>query len=301
MRRVVLRSSISWHTRLYSILAAFKRREQNHTHILRKKIKRMLPQITAPNLNLLVEPLTQDGFASFGTVIENPATASARSTHTPQVVQANQNTALKYINVSHMPNYYNLAPSNKPARAIMNMFVCWPRKLASFSSTTTTGREDETYKFAVRILERHAFTPQTFVPLGLAAAEASSVYLVIVAPTRADESSHDSPYPLHVPRFASSLDAHVLPKGPGWPDLGRARAFVANGSQAVTYAAGTWHAPMVVLGAKAIDFLVVQYANDVALEDCQEIEITSEADSDGLNVLVDATRLGVKLDERAKL
>jgi ureidoglycolate lyase len=61
--------------------------------------------------------------------------------------------------------------------------------------------------------------------------------------------------------------------GSGLPDLDNLRAFIAKGSQAVTYGAGTWHAPMVVLGNKPVDFVVVQYANGVGLEDCQEVEI----------------------------
>jgi ureidoglycolate lyase len=53
----------------------------------------------------------------------------------------------------------------------------------------------------------------------------------------------------------------------------------------VTYGPGTWHAPMMVLpplekevedghtgGTGTIDFLVTQFANGVAEEDCQEVE-----------------------------
>lgn len=59
--------------------------------------------------------------------------------------------------------------------------------------------------------------------------------------------------------------------GAGLPDLTRARAFVATAEQAVTYGAGTWHAPMVALGepGTALDFVVVQFANGVDVEDCQ--------------------------------
>ena len=48
--------------------------------------------------------------------------------------------------------------------------------------------------------------------------------------------------------------------------------------QAVTYGAGTWHAPMVALGEKgtAVDFVVVQFANGVAVEDCQEVFLRGE-------------------------
>ena len=57
------------------------------------------------------------------------------------------------------------------------------------------------------------------------------------------------------------------------PDVRRIRAFVASAAQAVTYGAGTWHAPMVALGEEgtAIDFVVVQFANGVGVEDCQEV------------------------------
>ncbi|CAD0106973.1 unnamed protein product [Aureobasidium uvarum] len=281
----------------------------------------MLPYIIAPNLNLPVRPLTQDAFAEFGTVVENPVNATGRSQQ-PKVVKANQGSALKYIDVSHVSNFYHLAPSGHPARAVMNMFVCSPRQLQPASSGSDITQE-QTSKFPVQILERHPFTPQTFVPLGLAAEDATTAYLVIVAPT-CRTTDRPLPYPQHAPKqqrswteifsraqpspvdhstFSSSGSSPEpqLPKGPGEPDLSRACAFLANGSQAVTYGPGTWHAPMVVLGAKAIDFVVVQYANDVGLEDCQEMEIKTETGSDGFNVVIDSARLGPKVHERAKL
>lgn len=54
------------------------------------------------------------------------------------------------------------------------------------------------------------------------------------------------------------------------PDLNNIKAFIARGGQAVTYGAGTWHAPMVVLGQRRVDFVVVQFVNGVDEEDCQE-------------------------------
>lgn len=41
----------------------------------------------------------------------------------------------------------------------------------------------------------------------------------------------------------------------------------------MTYGAGTWHAPMAVIGDERIDFVVVQFANGIAEEDCQEVEL----------------------------
>ncbi|KAK2054123.1 hypothetical protein LY76DRAFT_597244 [Colletotrichum caudatum] len=70
------------------------------------------------------------------------------------------------------------------------------------------------------------------------------------------------------------------------PDLARLKAFVAYPGQAVTYGAGTWHAPMVALGPQgtAIDFVVTQFASGVAVEDCQEVEL--EPASEGAGVVV---------------
>ena len=68
------------------------------------------------------------------------------------------------------------------------------------------------------------------------------------------------------------------------PDLTCIRAFVApldnplSQNTAVTYAPGTWHAPMIVLGSKRVDFLVTQFANGVTDDDVQEVLIGSGPD-----------------------
>lgn len=68
------------------------------------------------------------------------------------------------------------------------------------------------------------------------------------------------------------------------PDLENLRAFVVRGDQAVTYGPGTWHAPMVVLGDKAIPFVVLQYANGVGGEDCQEVLVRAGDAGEGVGV-----------------
>ena len=103
--------------------------------------------------------------------------------------------------------------------------------------------------------------------MGLSPDDLSTKYLVIVAPTLPAEQKHPQ-------------------QGP--PDVQNLRAFVAHGRQAVTYGAGTWHAPMVVVGKKRIDFVVVQTVNGVSEDDCQEIEIEQEGVS-----------ASVALDERS--
>lgn len=178
--------------------------------------------------------------------------------------------------------------------------------------------------FDVNILERHPFTTQTFIPMGLSQAERHTQYLVVVAPTLPASMSRQRtgrppPYPTPKverrksikdifsrarpspftnevappPSSFSRLHPSQRPKGPGLPDLKNIRAFIATGNQAVTYGAGTWHAPMVVIGDRPIDFVVVQFANNVGIEDCQEISlIPQKGAEEGIAVQIDSDPSG---------
>lgn len=300
----------------------------------------MPPQVTAPNLQVAVQRLEPHAFSPFGTVIQNPEHTHAASPTHYNVVSANQGSALKYTDVSHLTNYYPLAPSRKPAKAIMNMFVCSPRELHAIADDAEehqcTAPNDEPVTarkqmFPIRILERHPFTPQTFIPTGLSPNDRTTAYLVIVAPTLPATSGkpavRDAPYPVQAPTYRDSLSRIFSkarpspftntkdppsagssfqpgvqkPKGPGGPDLTQIQAFIADGSQSVTYGPGTWHAPMVVLGTNSVDFVVIQYANGVALEDCQEIEVAACGDEEGLVAIVDSSLFGRTPQEKAKL
>lgn len=291
-----------------------------------------------------MELLTPTAFSQFGTVIENPATSPSSKLAIPHRVpppahvQANQGSATKYLDVTHMSNLYSLAPSKKPAKAVMNMFVCAPRNLRanepSESIPSSWGdldldEDDSNGNFDrqlldVTILERHPFTTQTFIPMGLAAQDKHTQYLVIVAPTLPASASkrhigRPPPYPTPMaerkksfrdifarsrpapytttstppaPQF-SKLHPSARPKGPGLPDLKNLRAFVARGDQAVTYGAGTWHAPMIVIGDRPIDFVVVQFANEVGVEDCQEVVLKpGKLAREGVVVMVDSDGAG---------
>ncbi|KAF2259977.1 hypothetical protein CC78DRAFT_536717 [Lojkania enalia] len=302
----------------------------------------MPTSMPSPSIRIPVELLTQSSFSQFGTVIENPAHSNAPLSQRlppPAAVSANQGTAIKFIDVTHMLNIYSLAPSKKPARAVMNMFVCAPRDLRphepSSSMPSSWGDIDldddddddgnsDRELFDVPVLERHPFTTQTFVPMGLSQSDRHTQYLVIVAPTLPASASRrhtDRPPPYPTPEirkersikdiFArarpspftneaapppsqfSRLNPSQRPKGPGLPDLKNMRAFVATGNQAVTYGAGTWHAPMAVIGDRPIDFVVVQFANGVSIEDCQEIILKPDPKADeGMVVMVDSDSSG---------
>ncbi|KAK0289044.1 hypothetical protein LTR35_000419 [Friedmanniomyces endolithicus] len=267
----------------------------------------MVPKISASSRVIHAEVLDPTTFALFGDVTQNPATHDDLPRLHRQ--EANQGSATKWLDVTRMRDWYDLGQSRKRAEVAMNMFVCKPRQLDTRAGSVV---------FPVKILERHPFTPQTFLPLGVDRA-AETCYLVIVAPTlplrsrKGSDERLEPPYPVLSPRLKRSLRERLLGarpnlftndsssrttpaspvssgsgrKGPGLPDLENIRAFVARGDQAITYGAGTWHAPMVVLGQKAIDFVVVQYMNGVAIEDCQECELEAEAGADGLTVDLD--------------
>lgn len=234
----------------------------------------MPDRLDVSGLSLCVpaEPLTTAAFAAFGDVMENPrpdvqpsqfgevfgrgnssSSSSTEAHHAFSPVSANQGSAIKYQHVSRLADRYVSAgaPSGRPSAAVANVFVCAARPLLAedetLSSSSTLGL------FPVTILERHPYTTQTFVPL-TGGGGGHTRYLVIVAPTVDNGSSTDSSH-----------------RGP--PDVARLRAFVARGDQAVTYGAGTWHAPMAALGTPgtSVAYAVFQFANGVGPEDCQEM------------------------------
>ncbi|KAI0014900.1 ureidoglycolate hydrolase [Xylariomycetidae sp. FL0641] len=237
----------------------------------------MLIGTTTPPSPLLLtaEPLTRESFAPFGDVLTNPNPANTPSNTSPTTiaagalpcgaVSANQGSAIQYRALGTQRDHYATAPSGRRGGPRVTMFVCGARTLES-SDASSSARDS----FRVSILERHPFTSQTFVPLGVGPSDSRS-YLVIVAPT------------LPATDADSGLPAPEGKPGRGRPDLGRLKAFLASGNQAVTYGAGTWHAPMAALGppGSAIDFLVFQFANDVPVEDCQEVAF---GDREGENV-----------------
>lgn len=215
------------------------------------------------NVQVTALPLTQEFFAPFGDVVSNPRPdvhpSSFNDDHKEALpsngFSANQGTAIQYRGMSRIRNVYDQSPSGKGEPA-MSVFVCASRQLTSVGAASPGD-------FTVRIMERHPFTTQTFTPL----ASSASAYLVIVAPSL-PPSNLDKDLP--VPTGAD------LP-GRGLPDVRGLKAFIATKHQAVTYGAGTWHAPMVALGQPktTLDFVVSQFASGVADEDCQLVEFES--------------------------
>lgn len=253
------------------------------------------PVIPNPVLSVIPEPLSSSSFASFGTVISSPLPANVSTlpplssisgqpdglaAATPEI--ANQASALKYSPVSPLVDSYAAAsPSGTPGSPRMSMFSCFPRALRkAVVVQPETQTSASTELFDVRILERHPYTTQTFIPMGSLSrpargslrsvqpepsrleSESEPVFLVIVAPSKIGQCAAAEATDGNARRQVEVRDP---------PDLRRLRAFVATAGQAVTYGAGTWHAPMVVLGRRRVDFVVVQFVNGVDNEDCQEV------------------------------
>ncbi|EMG45165.1 DAL3 Ureidoglycolate lyase [Candida maltosa Xu316] len=182
---------------------------------------------------ITTEPLTPESFAEYGGVI-----SADHQIKNLQSSQANYGTATKIHKVAPIVNNYQNCQSGKKESANWNIFRCSaPKHLIEH------GKSRDTY--LSKVLERHPFSTQTFLPLGQNAHKVS--YLVIVAKT--DLSSK-----------------HKL------PDPKSVKAFVCKGNQSVTYGVGTWHAPMVVIDEQVphIDFAVFIHENGVPEEDVEE-------------------------------
>ena len=197
--------------------------------------------------------LSRTAFQPFGDVIENPQTTNEGAW--PVAKHANQGSALKYADISTVTNTYPQSSGVRITRPSISLFVCSPRHPVTDESAAID-------YLRLSVLERHRFTTQTFVPLDHPP-EAS--YLVVVAPSKHYQvSEHDL------------------------PDVDNMRAFIAKSSQAITYGAAVWHAPMIVLGRHPITFVVSQYVNDVPEDDCEECCIESA----GLGLHVSINRAG---------
>ncbi|KAG0151332.1 hypothetical protein CROQUDRAFT_36949 [Cronartium quercuum f. sp. fusiforme G11] len=183
---------------------------------------------TKPKIKIPVLPLTRAGFAPFGSTIE--AYDDSR-TWPPSIRHKTVNfgSAEKYNNVAQLvtittPNGLQPAPN-------FCVFSCkpWPRT--------------DDNKWALKGLERHPYSSQSFVPLGAGTGR----YLVVVG----------------------------LDNGTGKPDLGNLRGFMAQVGQGISYEPNVWHAPLIAVD-QSMDFACVVYETGVAEFDCELVECDQE-------------------------
>lgn len=178
----------------------------------------VLATFDVPIPTVKAEPITISNFKQFGQII-------SANDQLDNAIDANYGTALKIRNVTNIINNYPTASSTA-----VSVFRSSPTKTSTF-----------------KVLERHPYTTQSFIPMGQPLIRS---YLIIVA---LSDLSTTLPIP-------SSI-----------------KAFTVNGNQAVTYSPGTWHAPMIVIdqSVQFIDFTVIQYENSIPNDDCQECYFSS--------------------------
>ena len=148
-------------------------------------------------------PLTPEGFATFGQVVQGYRDLNA----VPRGVRltgANQGSALKFHKLSLLESSY---PADVQATTGLSMYRCQP------IDAKPGGHWD------VKVLERHLHTNQGFIPMGVGSAnegeglgEAAKSYLVVVAQNGKDDK----------------------------PDLETMRAFIAASAQGIVYNTGIW-------------------------------------------------------------
>lgn len=175
-----------------------------------------MPIIAPTNLKngIIATPLTSEGFADYGDVIHPDAT--------DVVTSANQGTAEKYHRVAQVANLFPGGNGN------LNMCVFHCRPAGDMPLT-------------VKLLERHPYSSQTFIPM---TGDKHSGYLVVVALNGADDK----------------------------PDMSTLKAFVANSKQGINYRQGVWHHPMVVL-KDTTDFACMVYESGIPENDCNEVNV----------------------------
>lgn len=146
-------------------------------------------------MQIQFRPLLATEYAPYGVVIEaGPAGGTTGQTAKP----ANQGTAQR---LDFLAELINLRDAQ--AKPNLCVFRCAPQitKLAP--------------QFEIKLLEKHPYSTQVFIPMG-----GPAKYLVIVCLGNKDGSA---------------------------PDLNTLRAFVAHGKQGITYHPGVWHHPMVAM------------------------------------------------------
>ncbi|KAI0028611.1 allantoicase [Vararia minispora EC-137] len=174
-------------------------------------------------------PISPEAFAPFGQVIQSyPDVNATPSPRSIKITSANSGTALKYHKLMLLASSY---PEALSATSGISVYRCEPAPNA---------REVE-----VKVLERHPYTNQAFIPLG---ADADQRYIVAVAENGEDDR----------------------------PNLSSLRAFVVRGDQGVVYDTAVWHLPMTVIdGPMDLACVETQVGNGEPA-DCETVELVAD-------------------------
>lgn len=144
-------------------------------------------------------PLSIEEYAPYGGVISTDVVNS-------DTILVNGGSSRRTPEVVPTTNLYDSSPSRTPGKTVLNASLASPKEVSAWP-----GQEGKRV-LRVKVLERHRFSTQSFVPMG-----GDVRYLVV-----------------------------VTDPGPT-PDLEKLKAFVARQEQGVCYSPGVWHAPMAVI------------------------------------------------------
>ncbi|KAI8826952.1 ureidoglycolate hydrolase [Fimicolochytrium jonesii] len=184
-----------------------------------------------PPKSIKAAPLTREAFAPYGDVICSLPTPADT---------ANQGTAKRFNHIGRhvrkTAQITNLRNKANPAQPNLCVFRCAPTPVLPFP---------------MKLLERHKFSSQFFVPM-TPNQDGARGYLVIVC-----------------------LNDPVRDK----PDYRTLKAFVASTTEGINYSAGCWHHPMIAL-ERVTDFCVLVYERrelrEAPDEDCEEEFLAEE-------------------------
>ncbi|KAJ9053905.1 Allantoicase, variant 2 [Entomophthora muscae] len=186
---------------------------------------------------MLGESLSAVAFSPYGDVIELPSSKGS---------SANQGTAQRFNHLTKITSFSR--PSKRDVSLNTCIFHAQPRMNQDLAS-------HEKPLFEIKLLERHKYSTQLFLPYGTSS---TASYLVIVCLNGKDDK----------------------------PDLSTLKAFTATYSQGINYHPGIWHHPMVALN-NPMTFFCQVHENGVLEEDTEEIllsptlsvEVWSQTDS----------------------
>lgn len=179
-----------------------------------------LPQshqpITIPELEAL--PLTYEAFRPYGQVAQgfSVSTAAPKGLRKTEV---NQGTACKYHKMIDINDRYPVGTETKTTISVVRA-----------DPQIQTGKTID-----VRVLERHRYSGQTFIPMGK-------------APTSGQEALDDGGSYVAIVALSGADDK---------PDLSTLRAFLVTSSQGVSYAPGVWHHPLLT-AESTLDYACIE-------------------------------------------
>ncbi|CAG8504519.1 15367_t:CDS:2 [Acaulospora morrowiae] len=217
-------------------------------HKSRRPSSPQIPAVPAlpPPKHIVAQPLTYEHYAPYGHIIQSfpePKRTSPLATtitNNIRVTPANQGTARKYNHIAPVVNACQKPILIKGDSDGNVQFVSKAEPNLSLYRCLPVSK----LPFDVRLLERHPYSSQAFVPM--CGGTNVRAYMIVVCLSDQD----------------------------GIPDFKTLKSFLCSSSQGISYNPGVWHHPMIAL-EETTDFVCLTHESGVATQDCEEIEVGS--------------------------